>query len=158
MTIKECITDMEDRHQRLEKEIALYKQMEQIFADIEFPPGIHAHFFSYSDSEIYCEFRPSYNSEVKDINPLVHKLAQKFNVKFTKNPGYTGDNLEYHAKVDSQPKLSIHVCGVVPASCHIEITEEPLTEAEILLARQKALEDVKTVRIKRKIVCQDFDE
>jgi hypothetical protein len=103
---------------------------------------------------VQIDFSPENDNTTKDIRPFVHSLAQALNLNFGKEVDYDGESLKYSVKtsVDSTP-LTIAVSGVVPSTCHIEETEVELTAEEVEEAKKKALEEIKTVRKVRKIVC-----
>ena len=160
MNINETIDYMLRDIQRQAKKLATYRELEVIFAGVQFPEGIHTYVYdpSYSenDSEISIEF--SSTGENKDIRPLVHQITRKLHAKFAKAKSYDGETLEYKTEVTiptdfnryrGDKKLSIKISGVVPASCRVEETEVPLTPEEIA----EAHDNVRTTRIVRKLIC-----
>ena len=79
-------------------------------------------------------------------------------MKFNRTVEYDGDTMCYCSGEEieyNDSKFKLRIAGTVPGSCHVEETEEPLTEEEIETAKETALASVKTVRKIRKIVCHD---
>lgn len=143
------------------KKLALYRSVSKMFKGIEFPAGVnlYIHRYTYGDEPILIEFTPGWRDEdVKDLRPFVHRLTRRFRVNFKKSLNYDKQSLVYEAELERfegevKTKYAFRIAGVVPATCKIVETEIPLTEEEIAEARAKALEEVKTVRINRQIVC-----
>lgn len=90
-------------------------------------------------------------SEEHRNSKLAHKIARRFHVIFTKTKSYWGESLDMTASTD---EWAIGINGAVPSTCHIVEHEEPMTAEEIETAQQKALANVKTVKVTREIVCK----
>lgn len=88
---------------------------------------------------------------------LCHVLARKFHVEFKKSQGWDGASLRAISEKipyvfgDIRYLIHFEISGLVPATCHIETEEIPLTEEELAKARA----EIKTVRTVRKIVCKE---
>lgn len=157
MSFEKSIQRIKDDIANQTARLELFCEMSEIFEGIKFPEKVNIYLHrNYTDSsKVYVEFSPGYESNSdKDLQPLVHQLSQKFQIKFEKEENYDGESLRYESKLLSgETKLYITVSGVVPKTCQIVETEVQISDEEIELARQEALANVKTVRIDRKIVC-----
>jgi hypothetical protein len=143
---------------RQQARLELLKRIAVFFEDVEFNTEVYVYAAEYSGGGgWYCEFSPVYGEDAnKDLQPLVHSICQKLNVDFTRERSYDGETIDYRAEFKStinDNKFVIKVGGVVPGSCRVEETTVALTDEEIKEAQQKALSEVKTERIIRKIVC-----
>ncbi len=85
--------------------------------------------------------------EKKD-SKLVHKLAQKFDIKFDKKPSWDGMGLTASGK-SLDKAIEVEINNYVPATCSLVTETVELTELEIEEARRK----VPTVKKVTKVVC-----
>jgi hypothetical protein len=143
--VREIVSDSE--------RLSLYRRIDTAFSGVEFPEKLYMYAYRNGNGGIAVEFSPEYNTDDKDLQPFVHRLAQHFSVKFDRSL-YSEDSLEYRAEFNIGNQVFIvKVTGVVPGSCRIEETVEQLSDEEIEEARAKALAEVKTTRTVRKIRC-----
>lgn len=82
---------------------------------------------------------------------LVHKLAQRFSIKFEKSPSWDGSSLTATGK---NAAWRFVIKGYVPQTCALIPIETPLTEEELQAARDA----VPTVRKSFKVVCVDEEK
>ena len=150
MTFDGAIKSVVDDIQRQTKKLSLLYQMKDIFAVFKFDGYLY--FAELSDGEVFCEFGPGFGEEVsKDLRPLVHAMARKFHVKFSKELNHDGTSIMYQTHVEiNGKKLDLNIRGVVPATCHYEETVVELTDAELEEAHAK----IKPTRVVRKLVCK----
>lgn len=143
---------------RQTKREALYLQADAIFDGMEFPDETYIWVCEMYDNTIHVELSP--NGEDKDFQPLIHKLCQKFSVKFEKQRDYDDQSLRYTAKfvAADETKVEMVVTGVVPKNCKLKETKVYLTSEQLEEERQKALDSVKLYRIERIIECVEPDE
>ena len=159
MTINEQITSIANDIKRQAERLALYHEMNSVFAGITLPAKCSVYFAAYSADSYYAEFSPGYQDDAtKNLRPLVYAIARKFKVRFTKRHSWDKSSIEYHAAAQVRingfdAQLSIRISGCVPNTCHVVTREIPLSDEEIEKARKAALDGVKLVRIEREIVC-----
>jgi hypothetical protein len=92
----------------------------------------------------------------KQASKLPHAIARHFGIKLNKDKSWNKESLVYRGVVeaaDGVPELAISIEGAVPNTCTIVYKEIPLTAEEIEEERQKALANVKRVRVEREIKC-----
>lgn len=148
MTFQEKIgslaRDIKNQCERLE----LFQELDVIFEGIKLPADMYVYASKLYDGQLYVEFSPS--SELKDVRPFVHSMARKFHCKFKKEKSFNGASLVYQAEFEfNGHSFDLKVSGVIPATCHVEEKEVPLTPEEI----EEARANVPTTRKERKIVC-----
>jgi hypothetical protein len=86
------------------------------------------------------------SDEHKDSN-IVHKIAQRLHIKFSKEKDEYTETLTYTAETDT---MRIVVSGAVPKACKIIETQVPLTAAELEEARAA----VPAFRVTRELRCK----
>lgn len=145
---------------RQQARLNLFKRIAPLFEGVCFDTEVYVYAAAYSNNNgWYCEFSPVYGEGAnKDLQPLVHKIAQSLNINFVRERSYDEETIDYRAEFTvsdntGDSKCVVKVGGVVPGSCRVEETTVQLSDEEIKEAQQKALADVKTTRTIRKIVC-----
>lgn len=148
------VRDIKRQSERLEN----YRLVEKVFASVNITEDHNIYTYTYGEKSVYVEFSPAYGDDAsKDLRSLVHKIARRFHVKFTKDA--TEGTVNYRADFplivdDKEWEIRVRFSGVVPKTCTVEEIEIPLSDEEIEENRRNALESVKTTRIERKITCK----
>ena len=167
MNINESIQYYRDDIEKSTAKLALYRELQPLFEGVVFPRKVSMYATIFSDNERFIEFFPGYSDEAtKNLQPFSHELAQHFSVNLTKELEYGETSIAYQASLEANGlKYNLKISGVVPGTCRIENNEVPLTEDELLHDRkeaekalekaQEALDNLKTTKVVKKIVCHD---
>lgn len=138
---------------RNEKLIELYGTVLPFFDGIKVT-GFDVSLYQYAhNGAVDIDIKPSENCS-RDLQPLAHKLTQKFGLEFEKSRMYDEQSLQYQARFTRDGvEYRFNLTSVVPKSCHLEETEVTMTDEEYEKEKAKLISEIKRTKIVRKIVC-----
>lgn len=145
----EEIKSNSERIARISRDNELLVQAMQVIGDVDLSDVAYVVVSQYGDSPMNLTL--SLSDEKKDSH-LAHTLCQRLGCRFEKEKSSWNESLTLTAEL---PNIQIVISGYQPATCRIVEQEEPLSVEEIEAAKAEALAQVKTVRVRRELICTE---
>lgn len=139
---------------------ALYRRVASDFDGVvEIPENLYSYIHRAYDGAICLELSPESSRDDANLRPLIHKFAQGCHIRFTKRKNYDNSALVYEAEfMFKGVTYRLKITDVVPATCKVVEKHIPLSDEELAAAQREALNNVKSYRVEREIICDEPDD